>query len=307
MSDEVERINSVPRIPPRRRDAHKGDFGRVLVVGGSRGMPGAVALAAVSALRGGAGLVTFAAPETVQRTIASLCPCATSVPLACGGDGAPARESLRQVRRAAAPADVLAVGPGMAVGATQKDLVRLALSLGKPLVLDADGLNNLATIEDWPAARTAATVLTPHPGEFSRLTGRGVDEIQADREGRAVAAVRSWLLHSPTTAAAPPLVCLLKGSGTVVTDGRRVYVNDTGNPGMATGGSGDVLTGLVAALLAQGFEAFEAACLGAWLHGRAGDLAAEQLTETCLIAGDLGDYLPRAVREITGGEESGGS
>jgi len=296
MTDGVERIESVAPLPPRPPDAHKGDFGRVLVVGGSRGMVGAPALAANAALRGGAGLVTFAAPEAVQLTVAALCPCATSVPLAGDAHGNLAPEAVRQLRQGAEAADVLAVGPGLAVGHVQSQLVRLALQLAKPLVLDADGLNNLAAIEDWATLRKCPAVLTPHPGEFSRLTGRSIDQIQSDREGFAAAAVRQW---ADASFGRLPLVCLLKGRGTVVTDGGRVYVNDTGNPGMATGGSGDVLTGLIAALMAQGLEPFEAACLGARLHGRAGDLAAEQLTQTCLIATDLLDYLPAAIKELT--------
>ena len=295
MTEEVQRVENPPSLPARRQDGHKGDYGRVLIVGGSRGMVGAVALAANAALRGGAGLVTFAAPETMQLAVAGLCPCATSVPLACGADGELAAEAVRQFYQAAGPMDVLAVGPGMDVGTRQQDLVRAALEQGKPLVVDADGLNNLVYLARWPAARRCPLILTPHPGEFARLTGRSVREIQADREGSAAAAARQW-----GAAGAPeaPLAVLLKGAGTVITDGRRLRVNATGNPGMATGGSGDVLTGLVAALLAQGLAVFDAASLAAHLHGRAGDLAAEGLSQAGLIASDLLDFLPRAMKEI---------
>jgi len=292
MSDGVEQVESVGEFPSRAPDAHKGDFGRVLVVGGSRGMIGAPALAANAALRGGAGLVTVAAPEEVQLAVAVLCPCATSVPLVCDDDGHLTPEAVRQVRQAAEAADVLAVGPGLALGTVQRDIVRLVLQLAKPLVLDADGLNNLAGIEDWAAGRKCPAVLTPHPGEFARLTGAGVREIQSDRQQQAVAAVRRW---ADASFGQLPLVCLLKGRGTVVTDGRRAYVNDTGNPGMATGGSGDVLTGLAAAIIAQGAEPFAAACLAARIHGRAGDLAAEQGTQISTIATDLLDFLPAAI------------
>ena len=298
---KVEHIEAVPKLPPRRPEAHKGDYGRVLVAGGSRGMVGAVALAANAALRGGAGLVTFAAPETIQLAAATLCPCATSEPLACQADGQLAAEAIRQFRKAAEAADVLAVGPGMGRGPRQQELVRAALDQTRPLVLDADGLNNLAAIPDWPAGRRCPLVLTPHPGEFSRLTGRSIADIQAEREASAVAAACSWRAGGPDDA--PPLVVLLKGAGTVVTDGRRVRVNRTGNPGMATGGSGDVLTGLTAALLAQGLEPFEAASLAAHLHGRAGDLAAERLGEVSLLATDLLDFLPAALREAAGSDD----
>jgi len=255
-------------------------------------MVGAVSLAANAALRGGAGLVTFAAPAPVQLTVATLCPCATSLPLDCDEAGGLAPSSARQVARAAAAADVLAVGPGMGTGPGPAGLVRAALQQDKPLVLDADGLNNLAALDGWPRWRRCPIVLTPHPGEFSRLTGRGVAEVQADRRGAALAAARLWA----GAGAAAPVVCLLKGAGTVVTDGERLYVNRTGNPGMATGGSGDVLTGLVAALIGQGLEPFDAACLGAWAHGRAGDLAAAKRGQASLIATDLLDYLPAALK-----------
>ena len=291
----VKRIRAPAKLRPRRRDAHKGDFGRVLIVGGSRGMIGAPALAANAALRGGAGLVTVAAPETIQLAVATLCPCATSVPLACDAAGELSGESIRQVLAAAGKSDVLAVGPGLAVGAGQRNLVRAVMEQEKPVVLDADGLNNLAAIDGWAAIRRCALVLTPHPGEFSRLTGKAIGEIQADRENAAVDVVREWV--SAMREELRPLVCVLKGSGTVVTDGRKLYVNRTGNPGMATGGAGDVLTGLTAALMGQGLAAFDAACLAAWCHGRAGDLAAGKLGQVSLIASDLLDFLPAAIKE----------
>ena len=298
MSPEAQKVESVVPLPPRTADAHKGTFGRVLIVGGSRGMPGAMALASLSALRGGAGLVTFAVPEAVQLTVAGLCPCATSVPLSCDAAGLPTPPAAAQVRRYAEVADVLAVGPGMGNGGPQKNIVRLALTLATPVIIDADGLNNLADVKDWPTLRTADTVLTPHPGEMARLTGRTVTRIQADRQAAAVLAVGDWREASPN--ATGELICVLKGHQTVVTDAARVYVNDTGNPGMATGGSGDVLTGLIAALIAQGLAAFDAACLAVRCHGRAGDLAAERLGQVSLIASDLIDFLPAAIRDVAG-------
>lgn len=294
---DTERVQRVPSLPARDRGGHKGNYGHVLIVGGSLPMPGAVALAANAALRGGAGLVTFAAPDCVQLAVAALCPCATSVPLASTADGAMGRGALAQVRQAAEKCDVLAVGPGMGVGRAQEEIVRnvLELSADKAVVLDADGLNNLARAGDWWQHRRSPLVLTPHPGEFARLTGRSVQDIQSDRERAAAMAADGWSKSDVPDAG--ELVLVLKGAGTVVTDGRRVYVNDTGNPGMATGGSGDVLTGLTAALLAQGLAPFDAAVLAVHAHGRAGDLAAEQLGEVSLIATDLIDHLPAALRE----------
>ena len=295
MSHELEPVRSLPELPARRREAHKGDFGRVLVVGGSRGMVGAPALAANAALRGGAGLVTVAVPEPVQLTVASLCPCATSVPLSCVASGRLAQRAVREVLASADAADVLAVGPGMGVSPPAAAVVRAVLGQSKPVVLDADGLNNLRTLEGWPGLRRCPLVLTPHPGEFARLTGRTVERIQADRRRAAAAAAAEWAGAAPAGAG---LVVVLKGAGTVVTDGRRVFVNGTGNPGMATGGSGDVLTGLVAALVGQGMAPFEAACLGVHLHGLAGDVAAERLGEASVIATDLIDHLPAAFRRL---------
>jgi len=282
-------------LPPRPTDAHKGDFGRVLVVGGSRGMIGAVALAANAALRGGAGLVAFAAPQTVQLTIAGLCPCATSAPLAADETGQLLPEAAKQLALLAEDCNVLAMGPGLRVGQPQQALVADALVYGKPVVLDADGLNNLARHEQWAVGRVGPLVLTPHPGEFAELTGLPVADFQQRRRDVAVEAVQRWKEGADKKAG--ELVCVLKGAGTVVTDGQRVYVNETGNPGMATGGSGDVLTGLIAALISQGMTVFDAACLGVRLHGRAGDLAAERLGQASLIATDLLDYLPAAMQE----------
>jgi len=294
MAGDIEKITAVVKLPARDAAAHKGSFGHVLVVGGSRGMIGAVALAANASLRAGAGLASFAAPAVVQPVIAPLCPCATSFPLSCQADGVLLPEAVGELRSAAEGMDVLAVGPGMGVGGPQQNLLRAAMELGKPLVIDADGLNNLLHIDDWPALPSGPVVLTPHPGEFARLTGRHVRDIQADRVNCAVEAARRW--RGPS---GQELVVVLKGAGTVVTDGRRVYINDTGNPGMASGGAGDVLTGVMAGLLGQGSAVFEAACLAVRVHGRAGDLAAQRLGQVSLIASDLLDFLPAATREAT--------
>ena len=258
-------------------------------------MIGAVALAANGALRSGAGLVTFAAPQTVQLTIAALCPCATSVPLPCGSDGGLSAEAVRCAAAAAGNADVLAIGPGMGVGAVQKELLCWAIDGSKPLVVDADGLNNLSALLGWEQVRKCPLVLTPHPGEFSRLTGRSVRDIQADRQKAAVEAVRKWV--GPPQEGEAPIICVLKGAGTVVTDGSKLYVNRTGNPGMASGGTGDVLTGMIAAFIAQGLEPLAAACLGAYVHGRAGDLAAAKLGQISMTAADLVEALPEAMKE----------
>ena len=290
---KAKKITTLPKLPHRKRDAHKGDFGRVLVVGGSRGMIGAPALAANAALRGGSGLVTVAVPEDIQLATASLCPCATSIPLKCTPDGEPSPQAVGEMLSAAKVCDVLAVGPGMGISGPSDQIVRAAIGQDKPVVLDADGLNNLARIDGWAAMRRCPLVLTPHPGEMTRLTGKTVDDIQSDRQPLVVASAGDWY----SEAEGFPLVVVLKGAGTVVTDGLRVFVNKTGNPGMATGGSGDVLTGLIAALAGQGMDIFPASCLGVHLHGFAGDLAAAKLGQVSLIASDIIDFLPEAIRK----------
>ena len=292
---KIEIIKSLEKIPSRRADAHKGDFGRVLVVGGSLGMSGAVALAANATLLGGAGLVTFAVPRTVHSIVAGLCPCATSIALDCNDDGMLSAEAVGQVLSAAKNCDVLALGPGLGVGTVEQNIVRAVLEQEKPLVLDADALNNLANIERWPEIRNCPTILTPHPGEFAWLTGQTIKEIQSDRQNSAVRQTQQWLAQGGKDS--PALVCVLKGAGSVVTDGWRVYVNDTGNPAMASGGSGDVLTGLVGAFMGQGLEPFLAACQAVRCHGRAGDLGTEKFGPVSLTAVDLLDYLPGAIKE----------
>jgi len=294
MTTKPRQIRSVPKLPRRARDAHKGNFGRVLVVGGSRGMIGAPALAANSALRGGAGLVTMAVPACIQQTVAALAPCATSIALPHTGAGL-INDDGEALARAISQADVIAFGPGIGAGGAALDRrwhQLLATCSAKPVVIDADGLNLLARLE--PAARCvpgSRWVLTPHPGEMGRLIGRTTAGVQEDRLGSALRCVERLN-------AAGEHVVVLKGAGTIVTDGRRVYVNNTGNPGMATGGAGDVLTGVIAALIGQGLSLFDAAVLGVYVHGRAGDLAAKRLGEVSLIASDLIDTLPAAFQTM---------
>ncbi|MBI5726124.1 MAG: NAD(P)H-hydrate dehydratase [Planctomycetes bacterium] len=294
MGQSNKKNHQLPRLPLRKLDAHKGDFGRILVVGGSSGMIGAPALAAQAALRGGAGLVAMAVPQPIQKPVAILCPCATSIGLACDENGDLLHEAVGQFVRAAEAADVIAIGPGFGVGTIQQNIVQAALEQPKPLVLDADGLNNLAAMANWPTVRRCPAVLTPHPGEFSRLSHLPAKEIAANRLDLAQTSAKIWASASPS---AGPLVLVLKGAGTVVTDGDEAFVNKTGNPGMATGGSGDVLTGLIAAMIGQGLSPFEAAHLAVHCHGRAGDIAAAQLGQVSMIATDIIARLPEAIKE----------
>lgn len=294
----LKRVESIPTLPTRSPNGHKGDYGSVLIVAGGRGMAGAAALCGASALRSGAGLVRVACPAEVQPTVASFEPSYMTYPLPCDAEGlldfAAARGTLE---RLAEKADVLAIGPGLGQSDSIQELVRWAVeSSGKKLVLDADALNALAKDVRILGKLAHPTVLTPHPGEFGRLTGKTTKEVLSERES----------LASGLASRSKHLVVVVKGQGTLVTDGERVYVNTTGNPGMATGGAGDVLTGVVAALLGQGLAAFEAAQLAVFTHGTAGDIARDHSGEVGLIAGDLVDALPDAFQHGVDGHDPNG-
>jgi ADP-dependent NAD(P)H-hydrate dehydratase len=290
MSD-VTAPPSIPRLPPRAADSHKGTYGRVLVVAGSRGMTGAAVLCGTAALRGGAGLVQIAVPGEIQPIVAGGNPCYMTVGLPQDMRGRFATAAINEVIDLSRWADVVAVGPGIGQAESAPTLVQALLArTQKPLVIDADGLNALAKVpnDQWPA-RSAPVVLTPHPGEFIRLSDYSADDVHENREDRAKA-----------YATDRSVVLVLKGHRSVVTDGTRVHLNPTGNPGMATGGTGDVLTGLLAAVLGQGLAAFDAAVVAVWAHGRAGDLAADARGQAGMIATDLNDHLPAALREVGG-------
>lgn len=285
MTPTVQTVSALPLLPVRPADGHKGTFGSVLVVAGSKGMSGAAVLSGSAAVRGGAGLVRVACPADVQAVVASGNPCYLTSGLT-GSDHPD--DYAEQVLGLAKSADVVAVGPGLGRSDGVTAVVRhLVLSADKPLVLDADALNVLSPIPDALRERPQPTVLTPHPGEFARLMNTTTEQVQANRLNLAIGFATQW--HA---------VLLLKGQHTIVTDGDRVYVNGTGNPGMGTGGTGDVLTGLLAALVGLGMGAFDAAVLAAWVHGRAGDLAADAVGQTALCATDVLSYLPAALREV---------
>lgn len=285
---ELETVLAVPSLPPRPEDSNKGTFGRLLVVAGSRGMSGAAILCAGGALRGGAGLVRVAVPDGSLPIVAAANPCYMTAPLPEDSDGRFAEQALAKLLTLAEASDVVALGPGLGRSDGVTRLVTgLLEQVRVALVLDADGLNALSGHIQVLSKRPAPTVLTPHPGEFARLVGKSVAHVQTQR--RELAA---------RFAADHAVVVVLKGHGTIVTDGRRVYENHTGNPGLASGGTGDVLTGLIAALIGQKLEPFAAAQLGVHVHGLASDLARDDLGEVSLIATDLLDYLPKAFRAL---------
>jgi NAD(P)H-hydrate epimerase len=288
-SPSPEIVSPLPTLAPRPADSNKGNFGRVLIMAGSRGMSGAAILCASAALRGGAGLVRVAVPQEILPVVAAGNPCYMATPLPQDEQGRIDRQSEAALLDLARSNDVVALGPGLGQSDGLAALVATMVSrIERPVVLDADGLNSVRHQVHLLRSRPAPSVLTPHPGEFARLLKIDIPTVQAQRQELAM-----------SFAAEHRVVLLLKGHNTIVTDGRRVYRNTTGNPGMATGGTGDILTGLIAALLAQGLEAFAAAQLGAYLHGRAGDLARDHVGEVSLIASDLLHYLPQAFCQLT--------
>ena len=280
----------MPTLRPRDADSHKGDFGRALLVGGSRGMSGAISLTGQATLRSGAGLVTLAVPGCVQDVVASMEPSYMTMALA-DDDGHIAQAATETVISLARNATAVALGPGIGRRPHLVDLVIESYrEINKAMVVDADALFAFAERKDALAKPGGARILSPHPGEFARLTSRlpeGPQRITAAAELARRDAQGST-------------VVALKGHNTVVTDGTRYTVNRTGNPGMATGGSGDVLTGIITGLLCQGFEPFDAARLGVHVHGLAGDLAANELGQVSMIASDLIHYLPKAFRAVVG-------
>ncbi len=270
-------------LPQRPETGHKGSFGRTLVVAGSRGMTGAALLSGLSALRSGAGLVELAAPRMVVDAAALWAPELITRELP-GEEGRLTTESLKEILKAAAEADVLILGPGMGrSGELEKLISRLLSSLEIPVVLDADGLNNINSpdmLKDFPGE----LVVTPHPGEMARLTDLTIEEVLARR-----------LTLAPDFASENNLSLVLKGADSLIAlpEGE-LFINPTGCEAMATAGSGDVLAGVIAALIAQGLPSERAACLGTYLHGRAGELAGDDLSSYSVIAGDILEYLPEA-------------
>ncbi len=273
------------KLPKRRNDSHKGSYVHVLVIAGSRGKSGAAALSALGALRGGAGLVTVATRPAAVDPVLSHSPELMAVELPA--EGALGLRDLNALLEAADGKDAVVIGPGIARDDQTHTLLEALLEeLHVPCVLDADALNALAGHLDVLEKAQSALILTPHPGEMSRLTGKSTAEVQRDRIGVAREFVK-----------AHPSMLVLKGARTLITrDDGTIFVNPTGNPGMATAGSGDVLSGVLGALLAQGLLPSDAAITGVWAHGQAGDLIREKRGETGLIASDLLDGLTEVWR-----------
>ena len=268
-------------LPDREAWGHKGDFGKLLLLCGSRGYTGAAYLAAMGALRCGAGLVFLGVPESIYAIEAVKLSEPVVFPLPDRG-GMLSRETIPEILERLPRMDAVLVGCGLGQSEDTFAVVRAVLeNAACPVVLDADGINLLAGHKDLLRGRAYPTILTPHDGEFARLGGI----IGEDRQRAAEELARD-------------LGCtvLLKGHRTCITDGKRTYINHTGNPGMAVGGSGDVLAGIITALLGQGIGPLEAAASGAWLHGRAGDLCAERLGQYGMLPSDMLEVLPRLLK-----------
>lgn len=287
----MKTIYDIPDLPVRADDAHKSTVGRIMVVAGSMGefgMAGAAILTANGALRSGAGLVCVATQREAMSTITITTPCATTSALAAGAD-----IGELAVRWGA---DVVAIGPGLGELITGEQVVSLMSRFSGGLVVDADALNALAQAGRWSAQWPHNVVLTPHPGEMKRLLDGWGMHMPAEKSASKRSDDRVRTAHE--FAVESGAVVVLKGAHTVVADPNRVYVNQSGNSGMATGGSGDVLTGIIAALIGQQMSAFDAAVLGTHLHGLAGDFAAEELGRISLTAMDVIDFLPDAFCDL---------
>ena len=281
MHQELNHELVLQTLPEREQTAHKGDFGKILLLCGSRGYTGAAYLAAMGTLRAGAGLVFLGVPESIYGIEAVKLNEAIVFPLP-DEDGKLSEKAIPEILERLPKVDAVLIGPGLGQSEGTYRVVEAVLQKAQcPVVLDADGINVVAAHMDILRKRTAPTILTPHTGEFARLGG----DMEA---GRQVAAEKM----------AEDLGCvmLLKGSGTVITDGSTTYINPTGNPGMAVGGSGDVLAGIITALLGQGISALEAAACGAWVHGAAGDICAEEIGQYGMLPTDMLAVLPRLLK-----------
>ena len=268
-------------LPDRLADTHKGNYGKLLLLCGSKGYTGAAALAAMGALRSGAGLVFLTVPECIYEieAIKLTEPIVQAIPSKNGMFSSVALDSIRKMFTGK---DVLLIGPGIGRSQDTEAVVCFALEhFAGPVILDADGINVISEHKDLLRGRTHPTILTPHDGEFLRLGGK----LSEDRIQSATAFAREF-----------GIILLLKGHRTIITDGVKCYINTTGNPGMATGGSGDVLAGVITALVGQGIPPLEAAACGAWLHGAAGVICAQEIGQYGMLPTDMINVLPRLLK-----------
>jgi NAD(P)H-hydrate epimerase len=282
MNDMIRRLDHktvLDILPDRKADSHKGDYGKLLLLCGSRGYTGAAALAAMGALRTGAGLVYLGVPECIYAIEAVKLTEPIVLPLP-DAEGKLSADATDMILGLLPGMDAVLIGCGLGQSEGTLSVLKTVLSqFSGPVIVDADGINLLAAHKDILRGRTGVTILTPHAGEFSRL-GYSGDRIQS-----AISAAKEL-----------GCILLLKGHETVITDGEKVFINPTGNPGMATGGSGDVLAGMITALVGQGISPLEATAAAAWLHGKAGDLCAEEMGQYAMLPTDMLGALPRLMK-----------
>ncbi len=287
-NDKFELWKSYRAFLPKRHDnMHKGDCGKVLVIAGSTGMVGAACLTSRAAMRSGSGLVTLALPECILACAAAqLCEVMT-MPLPCH-DGHVSGAAKTIITDKLGGCDVCAIGPGLSASGDTFEIVSSVLSSDKPCVIDADGLGALASDTSILKNKSCKTVITPHPGEMARLMGSSIEDVENNREKAALDFAKEY-----------DTVVVLKGHKTIVAaPNGEVHINPTGNDGMASGGMGDVLTGIIASFIGQGTEPYNAAILGTFLHGLSGDLAAEEIGKFGLLASDVIDKLPYAIKGL---------
>jgi hydroxyethylthiazole kinase-like uncharacterized protein yjeF len=288
---EPEVFNSLFR--EGKRDSHKGDRGHLLILAGSTGKTGAAAMTALGALRAGAGLVTLGIPASLNNILEVKLTEAMTVPLPETAEGTLSIKAKEGILRLAEGKSAIAVGPGLSTNPETTALIReIVTGCDLPMVIDADGLNALAEKPGILEKLDGKKILTPHPGEMARLTGVNGNDIQVDRIKAATAFIKRYKC------------CLvLKGARTVITETEgRIYLNPTGNPALSSGGSGDVLTGVISGLLTRGMPVINAATAGVYLHGLAGDLLAEEMGQAGVIAGDLLDVIPGLMKSLRTGE-----
>jgi holo-[acyl-carrier-protein] synthase len=274
-------------LPEREKDSHKGTYGRVGIIAGSKGMTGAPYLTSMACLRAGSGLVYTIVPEGISSILAVKLAEAIIKPVFDKNTGVFKLDSIAEIEKIIEDMDVLAIGPGMGIDEERIELVKhILLNFSGPVVLDADGLNCISKIGlNIFNMRRFPTIITPHPGEFSRLLGISIKEIQKNRAEYAKYVSTNY-----------GIITVLKGAGTVVSNPKgEVYINTTGNPGMATAGSGDVLTGIIASFIGQGIDAYKASILGVYCHGLAGDIAKEEKGEYGMIARDILESIPSSI------------
>lgn len=279
-------------LPARSRETHKGDYGKVALVGGSRGMAGSIYLSSIASLRTGSGLVYTVVPDSISTVMEIKSVENIVIPVSDGGRGHLNKLDHMLVDKLCG-VDAIGIGPGMSKNKDTVEFLRDLLgAVDKPYVIDADGINNLSSLKEEVRSLNRKIVITPHLAELSRFLEVPIGEIKKKREEYAEFAAKTY-----------GLIVVLKGENTIVTDGINTYINKTGNPGMATAGSGDVLTGIIASLIGQGHDLFEASRIGVYIHGLAGDLARLQIGEYGMIASDIVSYIPKAIKRVECREE----